>query len=48
MYIIKVQDIVGPLMVFKNYGGPEKYAKTLFCALPKRKWGRFFSDRIYL
>jgi hypothetical protein len=46
IYIIKVQDIVGTLIVFENHGGPKKYANTLFCILPKRKWGWFFSDHI--
>jgi hypothetical protein len=46
MYIIKVDDIVCPLFVFKNYGGEGKMAKDLFCALPQPNWGKYFGNKI--
>ena len=46
MYIVKVEDILGPLFVFGNYGGSNKSAKHLFCALPQRNWGKYFTNRI--
>jgi len=46
MYIVKVEDILGPLFVFGNYGGSNNSAKHLFCALPQRNWGKYFTNRI--
>ena len=46
MYIIKIDDIVCPLFVFKNYGGEGKKGKDLFCALPQPKWGNYFANKI--
>ena len=48
MYIIKVDDIVCPLFVFKNYGGEGKMAKDLFCALSQLNWGKYFGNKIAL
>jgi hypothetical protein len=46
MYIIKLDDIVCQLFVFKNYGGEGKKGKDLFCALPQPKWGKYFGNKI--
>jgi hypothetical protein len=46
MYIVKVDDILGPLFVFRNYGGKNDDANQLFCALPQRKWAKYFSNKI--
>ena len=46
MYIINVEDILGPLFVFQNYGGEGSAANQLFCTLSQRQWGKYFSDRI--
>jgi len=46
MYIVKVDDILGPLFVFRNYGGKNEDANHLFCALPQRKWSHYFSNKI--
>ncbi len=46
MYTIKVDDIVCPLFVFKNYGGEGNMAKDLFCALPQPNWGKYFDNKI--
>jgi hypothetical protein len=46
VYIVKVEAIHGPLFVFKNYGSSGDNATTLFCTLPQRKWGQYFSNRI--
>jgi hypothetical protein len=48
MYIIKVDDIVCPLFVFKKYGGEGKMAKDLFCPLPQPNWGKYFGNKIAL
>jgi hypothetical protein len=48
MYITKVENIVGPLFVFKNYGGAGSFANILQCALPQSKWGHYFSDCIFI
>ncbi len=37
MYIIKMENIVGPLFVFKNYGGAGSVANILQCGLPQSK-----------
>lgn len=42
-YCIPIDSIVNPLCVFKNFGGQNR---EYFCALPQRKWGRYFGDRI--
>ena len=46
MYIIKVDDIVCPLFVFKNYGGEGKKAKDLFCTLPQPNWGKYLAIKL--
>ncbi len=46
VYIVKVDAIHGPLFVFKNYGSSGDNATKLFCTLPQRRWGRFFSNKI--
>jgi hypothetical protein len=46
MYIVKVEAIHGPLFVFKNYGSSGDNATKLFCTLPQRRWGQFFSNKI--
>jgi hypothetical protein len=45
VYIVKVEAIHGSLFVFKKYGSPRGNAK-LFCYLPQRKWGQYFSNKI--
>jgi hypothetical protein len=43
--VVKIESISNPLCVFKNYCG----SKTeYFCALPERKWSRYFGDRIVI
>ena len=43
--VVEIESISNPLCVFKNYGG----SKTeYFCALPERKWSRYFGDRIVI
>ena len=42
-YLVSIASIEHPLCVFKNYGG---LCTQFFCALPKRRWGRYFGDRI--
>jgi hypothetical protein len=39
VYIVKVEAIHGPLVVFKNYGSSGENATKLFFTLPQRKWG---------
>ncbi len=46
VYIVKVEAIHGPLFVFKNYGSSGENANMLFCALPQRRWGQYFSNKI--
>ncbi len=46
MYIVKVESIHGPLFAFKNYGSSGDNATKLFCVLPQRKWGQYFSNKI--
>ena len=46
MYIVKVEAIHGPLFVFKNYGSSGENANKLFCTLPQRRWGQYFSNNI--
>jgi hypothetical protein len=46
VYIVKVKAIHGPLFVFKNYGSSGDNATKLFCTLPQRKWGQYFSNKI--
>jgi hypothetical protein len=48
VYIIKVEAIYGPLVVFQNYGSVGDDKNKLFCALPKSKWGKCFDDRIHI
>jgi hypothetical protein len=48
MYIIKVEDIAGPLFVFKNYGGTSSVANILQCALLQSEWGQYISDCIFI
>jgi hypothetical protein len=48
MYIIKVEDIAGPLFLFNNYGSAGIVANIVECALPQSKWGRHFSDCIFI
>jgi hypothetical protein len=45
MYIIKVEDIAGPLFVFNNYGGAVSVANILQCTLLQSKWGQYYSDQ---
>jgi hypothetical protein len=37
VYIIKVEAITGPLLVFRNYSSVGDEKNKLFCALPKSK-----------
>jgi len=46
VYIVKVEAIHGPLFVFKNYGSSGDNATKLFCTLPQRRWGQYFSNKI--
>jgi hypothetical protein len=48
MYIIKVEDIAGPLFVFKNYGGAGSVANKLQCAVLQSKLCQYFSDCIFI
>jgi hypothetical protein len=45
VYIVKAEAIHGP-SVFKNYASSGEKATKLFCSLPQRKWGQFFSNRV--
>jgi hypothetical protein len=42
-YLVSISSIAHPLCVFKNYRG---LCTQFFCALPKRRWGRYFGDWI--
>jgi hypothetical protein len=46
VYIVKVEAIRGPMFVFKNYGSSVVNATKLFCTLPQRRWGQYFSNKI--
>ncbi len=46
VYIVKVEAIHWPLFVFKNYGSSGENANKLFCTLPQRWWGQYFSNKI--
>jgi hypothetical protein len=46
VYIVKVEAIYGPLFVFRNNGSSEENATKLFCTMPQRKWGQYFSNKI--
>ncbi len=46
VYIVKVEAFHGPLIVFKNYGSSGDNATKLFCTLPHRNWGQYFSKKI--
>jgi hypothetical protein len=46
VYIVKVEEIHGPLFVVKFYCSSGEYSNKLFCILPQRKWGQYFSNRI--
>jgi hypothetical protein len=46
VYIVKVEAIHGPLFVIKNYGSSGENANKLFCTLPQRRWGQYFSNKI--
>ena len=41
--VVPLEYISSPLFVYKNYGGS---SREYFCALPKRKWGRYFGDKV--
>ena len=41
--VVTLGSIIHPLAVFKNYGG---HSEEHFCILPKRKWSRYFGDKI--
>lgn len=43
LYIVNVNTIVDPLVVFKNYGGE---SDSHLCMLPRRKWSTFFSNNV--
>ena len=43
--VVPIESIAHPLAVFQNYGGNYK---EYCCALPKRKWGRYFGDKIII
>ncbi len=46
VYIVKVEAIHGPLFVFKSYGSSGENANQLFCTLPQRRWGQYFTNKI--
>jgi hypothetical protein len=46
VYIVNVEAIHRPLFVFKNYGSSGDNATKLFCTLPQRRWGQYFSNKI--
>jgi hypothetical protein len=46
LYIVKIESIRGPLNVFKDYGAHGEDVNQLFCTLPRREWGQYFSSRI--
>jgi hypothetical protein len=46
VYIVKIEAIHGPLFVFKNHGSSGENANNLFCTLPQRRWGQYFSNKI--
>ena len=46
LYIVKIDSIQGSLNVFKNYGAHGEDVNKLFCTLPRREWGQYFSSRI--
>jgi hypothetical protein len=46
VYIVKVETIHGPLFVFKNYSSSGENASKLFCTLPQRRWGQYFSNKL--
>jgi hypothetical protein len=46
VYIVKVEAIHRPLFVFKNYGSSGDNSTKLFCTLPQRRWGQYFSNKI--
>jgi hypothetical protein len=46
VYIVKVEVIHGPLFVFKSYGASGDNSIKLFCTLPQKKWGQYFSNKI--
>jgi hypothetical protein len=46
VYIVKVEAIHGPLFVFKKYGSSGDNATKLFCTIPQRKWGQYFSNKM--
>jgi hypothetical protein len=48
VYIIKVEAIHGPLLsllFFKNYGSSGENANKLFCILPQRRRGQYFTNK---
>ena len=46
VYIIKVEAIHGLLFVFQIYGSFGKKSNKMFCTLPQRRWGQYFSNKI--
>jgi hypothetical protein len=46
LYIVKIESILCPLNVFKDYGAHGVDVNQLFCTLPRREWGQYFSSRI--
>ena len=43
VFIMKVECLISPLHVFKDYGGHHLHH---FCLLPVRKWGKYYSTYI--
>ena len=47
LQFVQANSIIGPLFVFKNYGGKCAANKDKwFCVLPRRRWTQYFSRRI--
>ena len=42
-YVVDVETISSALFVYRNYGGA---CHSYFCALPKRKWGWYFRQKV--
>jgi hypothetical protein len=41
--VVEIETISNPLCVYMNYGGP---SNPYFCVLTKRKWGRYFGEKL--
>ncbi len=46
VYIVKFEEIHGPLFVFRNYGSSGENSHKLFCTLPQKRLGQYFRNKI--